>query len=235
MPVIHARGVTRRYGAQMALRGIDLEVEAGSIVGLLGPNGAGKTTLLEILEGLRAPSGGRVSVLGLDPMVAPRRLRERIGVQLQATTTIPELTVSETLRLFAAFYPRVLPLAEVLGRVALAEKAQARTGTLSGGERQRLALGLAMLHDPELVLLDEPTTGLDPVARRALHEIVRGLRARGKTILLVSHYVDEIEQLADRVLVMSAGAIVADGAPGALRGGRASLEDAYLALVGEAS
>ena len=234
MPVIQAERVTKRYGAETALEGIDLEVEegAGIILGLLGPNGAGKTTLLEILEGLRAPSGGRVRVLGLDPTVEPRRLRERIGVQLQATATIPELTVAETLRLFAAFYPRVLSLGEVLGRVALEDKARARVGSLSGGQRQRLALGLAMLHDPELLLLDEPTTGLDPLARRALHEIVRDLRARGKTIVLVSHYVEEIEQLADRVVVMSAGAILADGTPGALRGGRASLEDAYLALVG---
>jgi ABC-2 type transport system ATP-binding protein len=232
MSVIHAEGVTKRYGAQMALKGIELEVEAGAIVGLLGPNGAGKTTLLEILEGLRAPSGGRVRVLGLDPTVAPRRLRERIGVQLQATATIPELTVAETLRLFAAFYPRVLPLGEVLGRVALGEQAQARVGSLSGGQRQRLALGLAMQHDPELLLLDEPTTGLDPVARRALHEIVRDLRERGKTIVLVSHYVEEIEQLANRVVVMSAGTILADGTPGGLRGGRASLEDAYLTMVG---
>jgi ABC-2 type transport system ATP-binding protein len=214
MLAIETHGLRKNYGALCALRGVDLAVEArGQIVGLLGPNGAGKTTLVEILEGLRHPSSGSAAVLGLDPHRHATQLRTRIGVQLQNTAFIPELTVVETLRLYAAFYPSSSPVAETLQTVDLLDKAKALVGTLSGGQKQRLALAMAMLHDPDLLILDEPTAGLDPIARRQIHDLLRGLRHRGKTILLSSHYLDEIEGLADRVLILAAGAIVADGTP----------------------
>jgi ABC-2 type transport system ATP-binding protein len=217
MIALDVRSLHKSYGSVHALRGIDLSVEAGGqILGLLGPNGAGKTTLVEILEGLRTPSSGSVRVLGLDPRGAPAALRARIGVQLQTTAFIPELTVAETLRMYASFYPRYprsLAISDVLPRVDLTNKATARVGTLSGGQRQRLALAMAMIHDPDLYLLDEPTTGLDPIARRQIHDILQELRRRGKTILLSSHNLDEVEALADRVIILSAGTIVADGSP----------------------
>jgi ABC-2 type transport system ATP-binding protein len=214
MNAIEIRSLRKTYGDVEALRGLDLTIEAGGhIVGLLGPNGAGKTTLVEILEGLRLPGSGTVSVLGLDPSVAPAALRARLGVQLQTTAFIPELTVLETLALYAALYPRALAPADVLARVDLADRRKALVGTLSGGQRQRLALALAMLHDPALYILDEPTSGLDPAARRQIHEILRTLRRDGKTVLMSSHHLDEIEMLADRVVILSQGAIVADGTP----------------------
>jgi ABC-2 type transport system ATP-binding protein len=214
MNAIEIRSLRKTYGDVEALRGLDLAIEGGGrIVGLLGPNGAGKTTLVEILEGLRTPSSGTVSVLGLDPAVAPAALRTRLGVQLQTTAFIPELNVIETLKLYAALYPRALAPADVLARVDLADRGKALVGTLSGGQRQRLALALAMLHDPDLYILDEPTSGLDPLARRQIHEILRTLRQRGKTVVISSHYLDEIEALADRVVILSQGAIVADGTP----------------------
>ena len=214
MNAIDVRALRKSYGPVHALRGIDLSIDGrGQIVGLLGPNGAGKTTLVEILEGLRTASSGTVAVLGLDPKHAPTQLRARIGVQLQTTAFVPELTVTETLRLYAALYPRSLSSSDVLSRVDLVDKAKALVRTLSGGQRQRLAIALAMLHDPDLFILDEPTSGLDPVARRQIHDILRTLRREGKTILLSSHYLDEVEALADRVLILSAGEIVADGTP----------------------
>jgi ABC-2 type transport system ATP-binding protein len=217
MIALDVRSLHKSYGSVQALRGIDLSVEAGGqILGLLGPNGAGKTTLVEILEGLRTPSSGSVRVLGLDPRGAPAALRARIGVQLQTTAFVPELTVAETLRMYASFYPRYpgsLAIGDVLPRVDLTGKATARVGTLSGGQRQRLALAMAMIHDPDLYLLDEPTTGLDPIARRQIHDILQELRRRGKTILLSSHNLDEVEALADRVIILAAGTIVADGSP----------------------
>jgi ABC-2 type transport system ATP-binding protein len=217
MAIIDVTGLTKRYGPISALRGLTLSVDAGGqIVGLLGPNGAGKTTFVEILEGLRTASSGTVRVLGLDPTASDRELRARIGVQLQATAFAPELTVLETLRLYAALYPRALAPGDVMTRVSLADKARARVRTLSGGQRQRLALAMAMLPDPEIFILDEPTSGLDPVARHAIHEILRGLRAQGRTVLVSSHHLDEIEALADRVIILRAGEIVADGAPLAL-------------------
>jgi ABC-2 type transport system ATP-binding protein len=211
---IEIRSLRKTYGDVEALHSLDLAIEGGGhIVGLLGPNGAGKTTLVEILEGLRTPSSGTASVLGLDPTVAPAALRTRLGVQLQTTAFIPELTVKETLALYAALYPRALAPADVLARVDLADRSKALVGTLSGGQQQRLALALAMLHDPDLYILDEPTSGLDPRARRQIHEILRTLREQGKTVLISSHYLDEIETLADRVVILSQGSIVADGTP----------------------
>jgi ABC-2 type transport system ATP-binding protein len=214
MIAIDVRALRKSYGQVQALRGIDLSIAGGGqIVGLLGPNGAGKTTFVEILEGLRTASSGSVAVLGLDPGRAPTELRARIGVQLQTTAFVPELTVNETLRLYAALYPRSLAPSDVLSRVDLVDKAKALVRTLSGGQRQRLAIALAMLPGPELFILDEPTSGLDPVARRQIHDILKTLRREGKTILLSSHYLDEVEALADRVVILSAGGIVADGTP----------------------
>jgi ABC-2 type transport system ATP-binding protein len=234
MNAIEIRGLRKTYGAVEALRGLDLAIAGGGhIVGLLGPNGAGKTTLVEILEGLRTPSSGTASVLGLDPAGAPVLLRARLGVQLQATAFVAELTVVETLRLYAALYPRALAPADVLARVDLADKGKALVGTLSGGQRQRLALALAMLHDPDLYILDEPTSGLDPLARRQIHEILQTLRQHGKTVLISSHHLDEIETLADRVVILSQGAIVADGTPLELLARAAGASTLWLGIGGD--
>ena len=217
MIAIDVRALRKSYGQVHALRGIDLSIAAtGQIIGLLGPNGAGKTTLVEILEGLRTPTSGEVSVLGLDPARAGGALRARLGVQLQSTAFMNELTVVETLRLYQSLYPVVSGVSRIdtaLERVDLKDKAKALVRTLSGGQRQRLALAMAMLHDPDLYILDEPTSGLDPIARRQIHDILLGLKRDGKTILLSSHYLDEIEALADRVIILSAGEVVADGTP----------------------
>lgn len=226
MAAIEVHALTKSYAAVHALRGVDLTIQSnGQIIGLLGPNGAGKTTLVEILEGLRTPTSGSVSVLGLDPARASGELRARLGVQLQSTAFMNDLTVVETLRLYAALYPAAtgsLKAASiwskerrdaVLARVNLEDKARALVRTLSGGQRQRLALAMAMLHDPDLYILDEPTSGLDPVARRQIHDILSALKKEGRTILLSSHYLDEIEAMADRVIILSAGLIVADGTP----------------------
>jgi len=214
MAAIEVAALTKSYDAVHALRGVDLTIESsGQIIGLLGPNGAGKTTFVEILEGLRIATSGSVSVLGLDPARASGALRARLGVQLQSTAFMNELTVMETLRLYAALYPKSRPAKDVLTRVDLEDKARALVRTLSGGQRQRLALAMAMLHDPDLYILDEPTSGLDPVARRSIHDILSGLKRDGKTILMSSHYLDEIEAMADRVIILSAGQVVADGTP----------------------
>jgi ABC-2 type transport system ATP-binding protein len=211
--VIEARSVVKRYGDAVALKGVDLRIEGAGIFGLLGPNGAGKTTLAEILEGLRLPTSGEVRVAGMDPAADPHGLRERMGVQLQSTSLPSDLQVGEVVRLFRSFYPRTLAAPELLERVRLGDRSRVRVRDLSGGERQRLALALAMVHDPEILVLDEPTSGLDPEARRAIHEILRELRARGRTVLVTSHYLDEIEALADRVMILRRGALVAEGTP----------------------
>ena len=179
---IQIESLERSYGAVRALKGVSLTIESGGIVGLLGPNGAGKTTLVEILEGLREPTRGRVSVLGLDPQRDAHALRQRLGAQLQSTSMPQDLTATEVLRRYGAFYARALPPRSVLERVGLAAKATALVRELSGGQRQRLALGMALVHDPELLILDEPTTGLDPVARRQLHEMIRGSSSELKTM-----------------------------------------------------
>jgi ABC-2 type transport system ATP-binding protein len=233
MIAIDVHGLHKSYGAVHALRGIDLTIDAGGqIVGLLGPNGAGKTTLVEILEGLRPSTSGRVNVLGLDPAHSPMALRARIGVQLQTTAFMPDLTVTETLRLYAALYPKALPATDVLKRVDLEDKAGATARSLSGGQQQRLALAMAMLHDPDLYILDEPTTGLDPLARRQIHDILRSLKRAGRTVLMSSHYLDEIEALADRVVILSAGRIVADGTPLELLARAAGSSTLWLAVSG---
>ena len=211
--LITAEKLVKRYGDLDALRGIDLGIEAGGIIGILGPNGAGKTTLIETFEGLRAPTSGTVRVLGHDPSSDSRALRERLGVQLQATSLPSDLTAFETLRLFRSFYARGLSPGEVLEIVDLEEKAKTRVAALSGGQKQRLAIGLALVSDPELILLDEPTTGLDPAARRELQRVIRELKGRGRSILLTTHYIEEADVLCDRVIVLRRGEIVADGTP----------------------
>ncbi|MBM3676281.1 MAG: ABC transporter ATP-binding protein [Actinobacteria bacterium] len=215
-PAISVEGLRKRYGALEALRGIDFAVATGEVFGLLGPNGAGKTTTVEILEGYRERDGGAVTVLGRDPGRSERELRERIGVVLQHSELPPNLTVREVHRVFAGYYERRRDVDEVIDLVGLTEKAGSRVKTLSGGQKRRLDLGVALVGDPELVFLDEPTTGFDPAARRTAWDMVRSLRALGKTIVLTTHYLDEAQQLCDRVAVLRGGEIVRIGTPAEL-------------------
>jgi ABC-2 type transport system ATP-binding protein len=216
--VIDVRGLHKRYGDVEALRGIDLHVDAGEVFALLGPNGAGKTTTTEILEGFRDKSAGEVSVLGHDPAKGERSLKERIGIVLQSTGVDPFLTVRETVEMYAGYYPQRRPTDEVIDVVGLAEKRDARVRTLSGGQQRRLDVAIGLAGDPELLFLDEPTTGFDPSARRNAWEMVRGLVTLGKTVFLTTHFMDEAQYLADRVVVISHGEIVAQGAPDTLAG-----------------
>jgi ABC-2 type transport system ATP-binding protein len=210
--------LTKSYGTVAALRGVSFSVAEGEVFGLLGPNGAGKTTTVEILEGYRNRDGGDAVVLGHDPGAAPRELRERIGVVLQQSELSPLLTVREMHRLFAGYYEHPRDVDEVIDLVGLGEKRDARVKTLSGGQKRRLDLGVALVGDPDLVFLDEPTTGFDPAARRAAWEMIRALRSLGTTILLTTHYLDEAQQLADRVAVLRDGVIVRQGTPAELIG-----------------
>ncbi|MDX6508128.1 MAG: type transport system ATP-binding protein [Gaiellaceae bacterium] len=227
MTAIAVRGLRKSYGALEAVRGIDFEVRRGEVFGLLGPNGAGKTTTVEILEGYRRRDAGEVEVLGTDPASAGGDWRERIGVVLQSSAMYETLTTAEMLRLFAGYYREPRPVDEVVELVGLQEKQDERVRRLSGGQRRRLDLGLALIGDPELVFLDEPTTGFDPRARRQAWETIRGLRGLGKTILLTTHYLDEAEQLADRVAVLAQGRIVASGTPAELTGSVPATEIRY--------
>jgi ABC-2 type transport system ATP-binding protein len=213
LSAIAVRGLRKSYGDLEAVRGVDFEIEQGEVFGLLGPNGAGKTTTVEILEGYRSRDAGEVSVLGHDPQSPGRDFRQRIGVVLQQSEVWPNITVRETHRMFAGYYERPRDIDEVIELVGLSEKRDARVKTLSGGQKRRLDLGLALVGDPDLVFLDEPTTGFDPAARRAAWEMIRSLRLLGKTVLLTTHYLDEAEQLADRVAVMRDGMIVKIGTP----------------------
>ena len=227
MTAIAVRELRKSYGSLEAVRGIDFHVERGEVFGLLGPNGAGKTTTVEILEGYRKRDGGEVEVLGTDPALARGDWRERIGVVLQSSAMYETLTVTEMLRLFAGYYREPRPVDQVVELVGLQEKRDDRVRRLSGGQRRRLDLGLALIGDPELIFLDEPTTGFDPRARRRAWETIRGLRGLGKTILLTTHYLDEAEQLADRVAVLAQGRIVASGTPAELTGAVPATEIRY--------
>jgi ABC-2 type transport system ATP-binding protein len=209
--VIEARELRKRYGELTAVDGVTFEVAAGEIFGLLGPNGAGKTTTIEILEGLLKPDGGEARVLGLDVTRESGALKERIGVQLQTVALYPELTVVEVIGLFRSFYQKSLPTKQLVEWLDLSERQGARTKELSGGQRQRLSVALALVNDPELVFLDEPTTGLDPQARRSLWDLVSTLRAQGKSVILTTHYMEEAEQLCDRIGIMDHGRILEMG------------------------
>ena len=210
---LRCRGLVKRYGDVVAVAGLDLEVRRGECFGMLGPNGAGKTTAVEIFEGLRWPDSGEVEVLGDEWRGDGRALRRRLGIQLQETKFPDKLRVREVLSLFRSFYPRGLAIAEALTLVALEEKADAQVRTLSGGQKQRLSLACALIGDPELLFLDEPTTGLDPQSRRQTWEIVEGLKARGRTVLLTTHYMEEAARLCDRVAILDHGKVIALGTP----------------------
>ena len=217
-PVITVHGLRKRYGAVEAVSGIDLEVRRGEIFAFLGPNGAGKTTTVEILEGFRTRTEGEVSVLGVDPAHADAGWRNRVGAVLQETEPEPGLTVRECLELFAGYYEHPRAIEETIALVGLEQKADSLAPQLSGGQRRRLDVALALIGDPELIFLDEPTTGFDPSARRAAWGVIAGLRDLGKTVFLTTHYMDEAENLADRIAVIAGGRIVAEGTPGTLGG-----------------
>jgi len=216
--IISVRGLTKRYGSLDAVAGIDLEVSRGEIFAFLGPNGAGKTTTVEILEGFRERTAGEVTVLGEDPARADGAWRDRIGVVLQESQPEPGLTVRECLELYAGYYSHPRDIADTIRLAGLEEKADTLGERLSGGQRRRLDVALALIGDPELIFLDEPTTGFDPSARRAAWEVVSGLRKLGKTVFLTTHYMDEAENLADRIAVIAGGKIVAEGTPATLGG-----------------
>src|SRR3954449_12839802 len=222
---IEVLGLRKAYGTREALRGVDFSVARGEVYGLLGPNGAGKTTCVEVLEGYRERSGGSVRVLGLDP--GARALRARVGIVLQSCGTYPHLSVRETVTHWASMYPAPRAVDEVLALAGLDEVASRRARVLSGGQRRRLDFALALIGDPELIFLDEPTTGFDPAARRAAWDTVRALRDLGKTVLLTTHYLDEAQALADRVAIVKDGQILAEGPPGELGAGGARYRVAW--------
>jgi ABC-2 type transport system ATP-binding protein len=243
---LQVQGLQKSYGDVVAVAGLDLEVRTGECFGLLGPNGAGKTTTIEICEGLLTSDSGSVEVLGNTWEANRRDLQERLGIQLQDTQLAEKLTVDETLTLFQSFYRESRNVEDVIDMVELGEKRFARVGTLSGGQKQRLAVACAMVGDPELLFLDEPTTGLDPQSRRQLWDLISGFRAEGKTIVLTTHYMEEAERLCDRVAIVDHGRVIALGTPGELidsidfshlpppepRKTHATLEDVFVSLTG---
>ena len=213
---VQVKELVKRYGDVVAVDRLSFSVRQGEIFGLLGPNGAGKTTTLEIIEGLQRPDSGEISVLGLDAAAKRREIKARTGVQLQASSYYEYLTLREILQLLGSFYPRRLPPGELLARVNLEDKARSRVRQLSGGEKQRFALAASLVNDPELVILDEPTTGLDPVSRRDLWTLVRQVREAGATVIVTTHYMEEAEEHCDRLAIINHGRLVASGSPGQL-------------------
>ena len=226
-PSVCVRELRKSYGSFQAVKGVDFEIHPGEVFGLLGPNGAGKTTTVEILEGLRPRSSGDVTVLGIDPALDSRRLKDQIGVCLQATNLPDKITLREALRLFASLYSHSVDADALLKRLALWDKRDASYGSLSGGQKQRLALALALINDPRMLFLDEPSAGLDPHARHEIHDLVQQLRGEQRTILITTHYIEEAEKLCDRVAIVDEGRIVAMGTPEEIRsrtGGHARVE-----------
>ena len=221
-PAIEVRDLRKSYGELEAVRGIEFSVQRGEIYGLLGPNGAGKTSTVEILEGYRERSSGSVSVLGYDPQARPRELRRRVGIVLQSSGIYSQVRVGEVVGHFAGFYPHPRDVDEVIALVGLSDKRDERARRLSGGQRRRLDLALALIGDPELIFLDEPTTGFDPAARRTAWQTIRSLKDLGKTVLLTTHYLDEAQELADRVAIIKGGQILAEGSPAELGVGAGS-------------
>ncbi|HVT64434.1 MAG TPA: ABC transporter ATP-binding protein [Mycobacteriales bacterium] len=215
---VRVRGLTKRYGDVQAVNGVDLDIKTGEVFALLGPNGAGKTTTVEILEGYRKRDGGEVEVLGVDPGKKLHALKDRIGIVIQESGIEPHLTVAETIALYAYYYPRPRPVDEVVDLVGLTAKRDTRVIKLSGGQRRRLDVAIALAGDPDLLFLDEPTTGFDPAARQEAWQIVRDLAELGKTILLTTHYMEEAEQLADRVAIIADGRIIVEDTPARLGG-----------------
>jgi ABC-2 type transport system ATP-binding protein len=215
-PIVEAHSLHKRYGEVEALRGVSFEIGGGEVFGLLGPNGAGKTTTIEILEGLRRADSGKVRVCGFDPAREAAGLKQRIGAQLQSTVLPDKIRVEEALKLYASFYRRPVPVSALIERFGLQEKRRAFFEKLSGGQKQRLGMALAMVNDPELVLLDEPTAGLDAMVRRDIYGLIEQLRADGRTVLLTTHYIEEAERLCDRVAIVNGGQVIALGTPGEL-------------------
>jgi ABC-2 type transport system ATP-binding protein len=215
---ISVRGLKKSYGKTLALRGVDLEIQQGEIFALLGPNGAGKTTIVEILEGFRHRDEGDVEVLGIDPNRQPMALKIRIGIVLQSTGVERYLSVAETVKMYSSYYPHPRPVDEILGLVGLEAKRDERVLRLSGGQQRRLDVAIALAGDPDLLFLDEPTTGFDPSARRELWEVIKNLRSLGKTVVLTTHFMDEAQYLADRLAIIANGMIVAEGDPETLAG-----------------
>jgi len=211
--VIEVEHLVKHYGPIKAVNDISFQVKPGETFGMLGPNGAGKTTTVEIIEGLRSADSGRVSVLGLDIAKVPARIKQRIGIQLQAPSLLPLVTVQEILDLFAGFYEHSLPVDDVLELLALKDSSKVLVKNLSGGQQQRLSVAMALINDPDIAFLDEPTTGLDPQARRGLWSVIEDMRSRGKTIFLTTHYMEEAERLCDRVAIIDHGQIIAMGSP----------------------
>lgn len=232
MAVITVESLVKRYDELDAVAGIDFTITEGEIVAILGPNGAGKTTTIEILEGYRRRTSGSVEVLGFDPADNARSFRERIGVVLQETSVERDLSVREALEIYGKIYPRRLPVDHLIDIVGLADKADARVKALSGGQKRRLEVALGIVGDPDLVFLDEPTTGFDPSARRQAWTVIENLASLGKTILLTTHYMDEAQHLADRVIVINEGRIVAEGTPETLGGRRSATSIVHFSTVG---
>jgi len=219
---IDVKGLRKSYGSLEAVRGVDLHIQSGEVFALLGPNGAGKTTTVEILEGYRRRDAGEVSVLGFDPARRERAMKERIGIVLQSTGVEQFLTVAEVIEMYRGYYPKPRPLDEIIDVVGLNEKRDERVKKLSGGQQRRLDVAIGLAGDPELLFLDEPTTGFDPAARRRMWDAVKNLVSLGKTIFLTTHYMDEAQELANRVAVISAGQIVAEGPPSSIAGREAA-------------